>query len=248
MRCECKRLKAKWACGRVQAELARQKGGKGIYDALMQLRLLPCDGECVAAKGGPGTAGSVGVQQAAANFTSSTGPAAGSAALQRSIKQQQAAAGASSAAAGSSSSSSGSASGSVSAAGQALLGLLSSLIAKAKAVIPTPSPSTPSRPRAVALPADSPADTSNTGAANAHLNGGDGGPRPSAVRLTRAEREAAAARAAAERTAREARSALIRRLVYVLVVVVGVLLGLGVKHLLEKADAKLQQRYSPKEL
>eukprot|EP00983_Pelagomonas_calceolata_P037432 1136326-Pelagomonas_calceolata.AAC.1 len=46
VRCECKRVRAKWACASVQAALAESRGGSGAYDGTMPLRLLPCGPEC----------------------------------------------------------------------------------------------------------------------------------------------------------------------------------------------------------
>jgi len=49
VRCGCRRLKARWACHRVQATL-QQGGGDGSYSGLAALRLLPCDAQCKAAQ------------------------------------------------------------------------------------------------------------------------------------------------------------------------------------------------------
>ncbi|KAI8463588.1 MAG: hypothetical protein J3K34DRAFT_526874 [Monoraphidium minutum] len=62
VRCECRRLKQKWGCGRVRAAL-QQSTGSGDYDAgATSLKLLPCDAGCAAGKKaaqqGPQRAGS----------------------------------------------------------------------------------------------------------------------------------------------------------------------------------------------
>jgi cobalamin biosynthesis Mg chelatase CobN len=48
VRCECRRLKEKWACHKVQAALVAG-GGSRDYDGTVSQRLLQCDAECKAA-------------------------------------------------------------------------------------------------------------------------------------------------------------------------------------------------------
>jgi uncharacterized membrane protein len=70
VRCECRRLKEKWPCQRVQAALVAA-GGSREYDGTVSQRLLACDAECRAAAAAKAKA-----QPAAASAAAAAAPKA----------------------------------------------------------------------------------------------------------------------------------------------------------------------------